>query len=117
MLKFENIELNDSNIKSIGDVEAPIPKSFLLIFSDEELKKELIPKLEKTLDEHDFEREEEHILFQVYYDQQWNKYKILMDIAYFYLESEGDSNIPDMDTVEKTYRPIFEDFYKKNKPY
>jgi len=117
LLEFEEIRLNYAIIRSIGDVELPIPKSFFLYFSDDELKEESIPKLENALSEHDFTVDDADIKFQIYFDEQWRKYKILMDVAYWYLESEGDKGIPDIETVEKLYRPDFEEFYKKNRPY
>lgn len=117
MLRFENIELNNENVESMGDVKDPIFKSFLLIFSDNELRKESLPKLEKALDEHDFAIENEEICFHVYYNDYLERYTINMTVCYSEYESEGDSKVLDSDTVTHTYRPIFEEFYKKNKPY
>jgi len=70
--------------------------------------------LKVFIDKYDFEIGDQHILFQVNYDELLGKYIILMDVAYWYLESKGDSDIPDVKIVENIYRPIFEDFYKKS---
>lgn len=40
-----------------------------------------------------------------------------MDISFWYYESKGDKDVPDKESVEIKYRPIFEDFYRKNTPY
>lgn len=49
MLKFEKIEKNLLDIKSIADVEMKIPKSYQLTFHDNELSKESVAELKNLL--------------------------------------------------------------------
>ena len=117
MLQFEEIIERNLDIRSIGDVEMPIPKDYILVYNDTELLKEFIPDLKEKLDKHNFEIKDGHISFRVYFDDIQEVYKIFMNIYYFYLESEGDSNVPSKEEVSKLYKPAFEDFYNQNMPY
>ncbi len=116
MLQFEEIKedtMDDIKIEPIGDSEIPIPKSYILIYTDDELTEKSIPKIWEKLNEHDFEGNAENIDFIIYFDNLNEKSKIIMVLYY----SEDDFNIPEINKIANQYRPIFEDFYKKNKPY
>ena len=114
MLQFEQIkEDKDINIENIKDKEISVPKSFILTYTDDELTEEAIPEIWGKLNEYDFGGGAENIDFVIYFDNLNKTCKILMDLYY----PEGDSNVPEIDEIAEYYRPIFEDFYKKNKPY
>ena len=115
MLQFEQIkeDTDDITTENMGDKENPIPKSFILTYTDNELTEEAIPEIWGKLNEYDFGGGAENIDFVIYFDKPNKTCRILMDLYY----PEDDSNIPEIDEVAEYYRPLFEDFYKKNKPY
>jgi hypothetical protein len=116
MLQFEEIKedtMDSIKIEPIGDGEIPIPKSYILIYNDDELTEKSIPEIWEKLNEHDFEGNAENIDFIIYFDNLNKKSKIIVALYY----SEDDFNIPEINKIANQYRPIFEDFYKKNKPY
>ncbi|WP_414468675.1 hypothetical protein [Methanobacterium sp. ACI-7] len=116
MLQFEQIKeetMDDIKIEPIGDKEVALPKSFILIYTDDELIEEAIPEVWDKLSEHDFDADAENIDFIVYFDDLINKSKIIMALYY----SENDSNIPEINKIADYYCPLFEDFYSKIKPY
>ena len=112
MLQFEQIKEDTDDI-NIGNKEIPIPKSFILTYTDDELTEDAIPEIWGKLNEYDFGGGAENIDFVIYFDKRNKTCKILMDLYY----PEGDSNVPEIDEIAEYYRPIFEDFYKKNRPY
>lgn len=112
MLQFEQIK--EDNLK--GFIVKPIGKDnpmkyVILVYSDDELNKESLKELLEKLDEHYFEGDAENINFTAYFDDINETYKIIMDLYYL-----PDSNI-DIEEIAKHYRPLFEEFYNKNKPY
>ncbi len=115
MLQFEQIkeDKDDINIENIKNKEIPIPKSFILTYTDDELTEEAIPEIWEKLNEYDFGGGAENIDFVIYFDNLNKTCRILMDLYY----PEGDSNVPEIDEIAEYYRPVFEDFYEENKPY
>ena len=115
MLQFEQIkeDTDDINIENIGDKEIPTPKSFILTYIDNELTEEAIPEIWGKLNEYDFGGGAENIDFVIYFDKPNKTCRILMDLYY----PEDDFNVPEINEIAEYYRPLFEDFYKKNKPY
>lgn len=117
MLRFDRIELDPVPIKDISDFNRHHCKTYDLIFYDDEFPEEKIDEFKEKLKKQDFEHDDEIIMFTVTTNDFIDTTKILMEVSFFYPESEGDSIVPDIEAVEKTYRPIFEDFYKQNMPY
>lgn len=115
MLQFEQIkeDTDDINIENTGDKETSIPKSFILIYTDNELTEEAIPEIWEKLNEYNFDGGAENIDFVIYFDKPNKTFRIIMALYY----SEEDSNVPEINEIAGYYRPVFEDFYKKNKPY
>ena len=113
MLQFEEIKedtLEELNVKPIGE-DMPHMKYVVLVYSDNESNMDSLHELFEKLDEHDFEWDAENIEFNAYFDDINETYKITMDLYY-----PPDFSI-DLDEIAKYYRPLFEDFYNKNKPY
>lgn len=115
MLQFGQIkeDMDDINVENISDGEIAIPKSFILVYTDDELTEESIPEIWEKLNEHNFDGDAENIDFVIYFDNLDKTCKIIMALYY----SEDNSNVPEINEIAKYYRPLFEDFYKKNKPY
>ncbi|MGF7118639.1 hypothetical protein [Methanobacterium oryzae] len=116
MLQFEEIKevnMDGINIEPIEDSEISIPRSFTLVYTDDELTEKVIPEVWEKLNEHNFEGDAENIDFIIYFDDLSKKSKIVMALYY----SEDDSNIPKINDIANQYQPIFEDFYNENKPY
>lgn len=114
MLKFKQIKEDEIKIKPIG--KAPYIKSFIFSYVDDELVEDSISELLQKLEEHDFEGNAEYNNFFIIFDELLNQYRIEMDISYL-IDNEDNLTDIKIDDVEKVYRPIFEDFYEKNKPY
>ena len=115
MLQFEQIkeDTDDINIEDSGDKETPIPKSFILIYTDNELTEDAIPEIWGKLNEHDFGGGAENIDFIIYFDKLNKTCRIVMALYY----PENNFNVPEIEEIAGYYRQVFEDFYKKNKPY
>lgn len=116
MLQFEEIKedaMDDIKIEPIGDSEISIPKSFILVYSDDELTEKFIPEIWGKLNEHNFEGDAENIDFIIYFDNLKGKSRIIMALYY----CEDDLNIPEINKIANQYRPIFEEFYMENMPY
>ncbi|MGF7118476.1 hypothetical protein [Methanobacterium oryzae] len=116
MLQFEEIKdetMGDMNMEYIGDKEVPIPKSFILNYTDDELTEKFIPEMWGKLNEHEFGGDVENMDFIIYFDDLNKKSKIIVALYY----SEDDSSVPEINKIAKHYRSLFEEFYNKNKPY
>jgi hypothetical protein len=116
MLQFDEIKediMDDRKIEHTGDSKIAIPKSFILVYTDDELTEESIPEIWGKLNEHDFNGDAENIDFVIYFDNLNKTCRIIIALYY----PEDDSNVPEINEITKYYRPIFENFYKKNKPY
>lgn len=116
MLQFKQIKednMESVKIKPIG--KAPHIKSFILSYVDDELTEDNFSEILQKLKEHDFEGDAEYTNFLIRFDELDNQYKIEMDISYFRDNEDELTNIK-IEEVEKFYRPVFEDFYKINKP-
>ena len=115
MLQFEQIkeDTDDINIEDGEDKETPIPKSFILIYKDKELTEDAIPEIWGKLNEHDFGGGAENIDFIIYFDKLNKTCRIVMALYY----PEDNFNVPEIEEIAGYYRQVFEDFYKKNKPY
>ncbi len=115
MLQFEEIKEDKEDIKTenIEDKENYMPKNFILVYTDDELTENFIPDVWGKLSEHDFGGGAENIDFVIYFDNSSKKCRIIMALYY----CEDDSNVPEINEIAGYYRPLFEDFYNKNKPY
>jgi len=115
MLQFEEIkeDTEDVKIEDTGDKETSLPKSFILVYTDDELTEGYIPELWGKLNEHDFDGDAENIDFVIYFDNLNKTCRIIMALYY----SEEDLNVLGINEIAGYYRPIFEEFYNKNKPY
>lgn len=116
MLQFKEIKedkMDDIKIESIGDDQLSIPKSFILIYTDNELSEESIPEMWEKLNEHDFDGDTENIDFIIYYDNLNEESKIIMALYY----PEDANYVTEINKISDQHRSIFENFYKKNIPY
>ena len=115
MLQFEEIkeDTEDVKIEDTGDKETSLPKSFILVYTDDELTEGAIPELWGKLNEHDFDGDAENIDFVIYFDNLNKTCRIIMALYY----PEEDHSVPGINEIAGYYRPIFEEFYNKNKPY
>ena len=84
--------MGDIKIGNIGDSEIAIPKSFILVYTDEELTEEPIPEIWEKLNEHNSDGDAENIDFIVYFDNFDKTCKIILALYYF----EDNSNVPEI---------------------
>lgn len=118
MLKFTNSTQCFENLGA-PDKLNPVTQYCSMIFKDDELKREFCEQVEQKLNDYDFTfYEDSKVYFKVKHDSDEKIAKIEMFIVEPNMSSQTDLfTRTESDMMYKRYRPKFEEYYEKIKPY